>query len=215
MFRKHPERAGGVMGRSGGTILIVFMILSACRESAKPPAGREEASKIPIELTPDAPSREALTEAHRLQGEANLQAIRNAVQSFREGYDRYPESLDELVASGFLEELPSAPPGTKFDYSPETGATSLVPDGKGTTTQDLPAHITPEQATEWAVSLKARADLKKVQIAVRAYEAEEGRFPPTLDALVLRGMLRELPPAPPGAAYAYDPRTGAIKLVPR
>lgn len=47
--------------------------------------------------------------------------------------------------------------------------------------------------------------------AIKMYQAAEGKFPPSLEALV-PDFLHSLPPAPNGMKYHYDPRTGAIKV---
>lgn len=47
--------------------------------------------------------------------------------------------------------------------------------------------------------------------AIKMYQATEGKFPPSLEALV-PDFLHSLPPAPNGMKYNYDPKTGVIKV---
>ncbi len=51
--------------------------------------------------------------------------------------------------------------------------------------------------------------------AIRAFYAEENRFPTNLNELVTKGSLTELPPAPRGMKFSYDPTSGALKVVPQ
>lgn len=47
--------------------------------------------------------------------------------------------------------------------------------------------------------------------AIKMYQATEGKFPASLDALV-PDFLHSIPPAPGGMKYNYDPKTGVIKM---
>ena len=47
--------------------------------------------------------------------------------------------------------------------------------------------------------------------AIKMYQATEGKFPPSLNALV-PDYLHSIPAAPNGMNYTYDPATGVIKV---
>jgi hypothetical protein len=50
--------------------------------------------------------------------------------------------------------------------------------------------------------------------AIKVFSSEEGRFPTNLNELVSKGTIGQVPPPPRGMKYDYDPKTGAIKVVP-
>jgi hypothetical protein len=51
--------------------------------------------------------------------------------------------------------------------------------------------------------------------ALKAFYAEEGRYPATLDELVSKGTVSSVPKPPAGMKYDYDPKAGTIKVVPQ
>lgn len=57
-------------------------------------------------------------------------------------------------------------------------------------------------------------DLANIQRGVQAFQAGEERLPTSLDELVKEGYFPKLPDAPKGMAYAYNPQTGRVTLVP-
>ena len=50
--------------------------------------------------------------------------------------------------------------------------------------------------------------------AIKIFSGDEGRFPTNLNELVSKGTIGQIPPAPRGMKYDYDPKTGTIKVVP-
>jgi len=56
----------------------------------------------------------------------DLAYVNQALQQFNAGEDRYPKDLDELVAKGYLHEIPKAPYGYKITYDATTGAVKVV-----------------------------------------------------------------------------------------
>lgn len=52
--------------------------------------------------------------------------LREAIQQFHAGEDRYPRDLDELVKEGYLAKLPAPPTGMKFEYDPSAGQVKTV-----------------------------------------------------------------------------------------
>ena len=51
--------------------------------------------------------------------------------------------------------------------------------------------------------------------AIKAFSAEEGRYPNDLDELVSKGTISSIPKPPPGMKYDYDSKAGTIKVVPQ
>ena len=50
--------------------------------------------------------------------------------------------------------------------------------------------------------------------AIKTFYNEEGRFPKDLNELVTKGTIGQVPPAPRGLKYDYNPATGVLKVVP-
>lgn len=74
----------------------------------------------------------AVGAAHKqAQQVVDTTTLQRAVQAFQAGEDRLPESLEELVSSGYMPRLPEAPPGTRFNYDPRTGRVTLGPGTPG------------------------------------------------------------------------------------
>jgi competence protein ComGC len=161
-------------------------------------------------LVSAADPQNALSRAVEIQSQANLQAIQNAINSFKGTNDRNPTSLDELVTAGFLTELPAAPEGQKFVYDAQTGSVTVT----GTPIPPKLPAPTPENAMKMALDVQAKSNLKKVTTALNVYMTEhDGQFPAKLDELVSSGMLDKLPAPPAGAKYSYDPKTGKVDFV--
>lgn len=53
-------------------------------------------------------------------------SLDSAIKAFFDQESRYPKDLNELVTSGVLPKLPTAPAGMKFDYDPATGRAKVV-----------------------------------------------------------------------------------------
>jgi len=53
-----------------------------------------------------------------------------------------------------------------------------------------------------------------VDQAIKTFYNEEGRFPTNLNEMVSKGTIGQIPPAPRGMKYDYDPKNGTIKVVP-
>jgi hypothetical protein len=56
-------------------------------------------------------------------------------------------------------------------------------------------------------------DTASLNQAIQMFYAQEDRFPNNLNELVAKHYIGSLPPAPPGAQWAYNPQTGEIKAV--
>jgi len=53
--------------------------------------------------------------------------VANAIKLFHAQEDRYPATLQELISSGMLRELPRLPSGLKYDYNAKSGVVRAVP----------------------------------------------------------------------------------------
>lgn len=68
---------------------------------------------------------------------------------------------------------------------------------------------------ETARSRSAAEDTLGVLVkGLEKFRGERGRLPTNLFEMVRGGTLPAIPPPPAGAAYAYDPRNGNVRLVP-
>lgn len=65
------------------------------------------------------------------------------------------------------------------------------------------------QATRVLDRVKESAALQEVEQAIRAYKAETGKYPASLQTLVPQYLAR-VPMDPQGRPYGYDPATGAV-----
>jgi hypothetical protein len=53
-------------------------------------------------------------------------SLNQAIQLFYAQEDRFPKDLNELVKEKYLASLPTPPPGTRFDYNPQSGTVKVV-----------------------------------------------------------------------------------------
>ena len=88
--------------------LLVVLPLAACKR--KPAAGA---------AAPEAPAAPA-------NPEADLKALNEAVRAHVMGLMKEPTTLEELVKSGFIKRLPTAPEGKKYALSPDKKSVLLV-----------------------------------------------------------------------------------------
>jgi hypothetical protein len=111
-----------------------------------------------------------------------------------------------LFLSGFLlagcgndqnQPAPTAKPATNAGAAPVSDANPLG------------AMINAQQR---AVKTVDTASLNK---AVQLFNVEEGRNPKTLDELVEKKLIGEIPPAPNGMKLDYNATTGEVKVVPK
>lgn len=59
---------------------------------------------------------------------------------------------------------------------------------------------------------KGVVGLTALQAALRMYQVQEGGNPASLQDLVTKGYLPEMPPEPVGKRYAYDAASGKVEL---
>ena len=58
--------------------------------------------------------------------EVDLKALNEAVRAHVMGQLKDPDTLDDLVKTGFIKRLPSAPPGKKYVLSPDKKSVLLM-----------------------------------------------------------------------------------------
>jgi hypothetical protein len=58
--------------------------------------------------------------------EENLKKIEAAIAQFSVAEGHYPHTLEELVNTEYLAELPPPPPGTKYYFVPKTGQFGVI-----------------------------------------------------------------------------------------
>lgn len=61
--------------------------------------------------------------------------------------------------------------------------------------------------------IKGKTGQKTIEEAVAKFKQATGHVPASLDELVQKGILKELPEAPHGRKFAYHPETGTVELV--
>lgn len=186
-----------------GVTFALLALLSGCGGDSRPEPTYDEQSLQSV-----------LNKGERLKGEANLKAIQSAIEQFKAAQERNPASLDELVKTGLLQEMPAAPRGKKFAYHPENGRVEIEPDpSTDNPKQSSLTMPSPAEAMSRALDVQAKADLKKITVALNVYMTEhDGRFPERLEELVSSGMLEQLPTPPANMKFAYDPKTGKVDL---
>ena len=65
---------------------------------------------------------------NKVQGDAGLIQVNNALKQYEAAHSRRAKSLQEVIAAGYLTKLPDLPRGMKWRYNPQTGQASLVAD---------------------------------------------------------------------------------------
>ena len=58
-------------------------------------------------------------------------------------------------------------------------------------------------------------DTTSLNQAIQLFYAQEDRFPKDLNELVAKHYIADLPPAPQGMRWGYNPQTGEIKAFPK
>lgn len=62
-------------------------------------------------------------------------------------------------------------------------------------------------------SAKATMGLIAIRKAIQMYQVQNSRVPASLEQLHQEGFLPEVPPAPVGKRFAYDPAAGTVSVV--
>jgi competence protein ComGC len=63
-----------------------------------------------------------------------------------------------------------------------------------------------------AYEAQGRANHQALTNAIAQFRQLADRYPTSLEELVTKGILAEIPAAPPGQKFAYDPKTGRVTL---
>ncbi|MDI9401681.1 MAG: hypothetical protein ACOX2U_00330 [Limisphaerales bacterium] len=100
--------------------LLAFSLLTGCGKKERSSKGSEAPKPPPAPGSVDylGAMGRAKTTAEKV---VDISNVRHAIALFQAGEDRYPESLDELVSSGYLPRLPQLPEGYRYTYLPESG----------------------------------------------------------------------------------------------
>ncbi|MDD2709934.1 MAG: hypothetical protein PHV34_18275 [Verrucomicrobiae bacterium] len=110
------------------TALASVAILTGC--------GSGEAPKAPAEVKKESSSvvtapvdylAGTMKAGEQMKGKAELAVLQKAIDACQAENEKYPASLDELVAKGFIKVMPAAPAGLQFSYDPATGRVQLTP----------------------------------------------------------------------------------------
>jgi hypothetical protein len=102
---------------------------------------------------------------------------------------------------GKAPETTAAPPQPQATNSTTTGNPLTAPvDYLGAVNQGMNAAI-------------KTADSAGIGQAVKMFQVQEGRFPKSLEELVEKQYLPQLPKAPYGMKFDYNPKTGELKFV--
>ena len=114
--------------------------------------------------------------------------LSQAVEFYEERHHRLPESLQDLVAGGIVENLPEDPLGGRYFLAGREVLNTTLQDDK----------------------LKHR--LNRVRGGVNRYHGRTGAWPSSLEKAVEEGDLEFIPPHPyPGRDWRYDPATGNVE----
>jgi hypothetical protein len=60
---------------------------------------------------------------------------------------------------------------------------------------------------------KGKVEIIAIEKAITQFQADEGRYPSSLQELVEKGQLAQLPKPPVNQKFEYDSQSGAVKLV--
>ncbi len=93
------------------------------------------------------------------------------------------------------------------DTAPDTAETNASSGNPLTAPTDYLGAL--NQAQKAAKKVSGNASLQK---AIQMFQAEEGRQPATLQEVVDKKYIRELPALPKGMKYQYNPKTGEVKV---
>ena len=120
---------------------------------------------------------------------AHTEQLNQAVLAFNQRAGRFPQSIEELAAAGIMPIPVNDPLGGTF---------FLGDDGvmRNTTLLDE----------------EKKNRLKVINHLLKSYKNKEDDWPPTLDALVEKGLIPQLPEHPyPGQAWRYDASNGTVE----
>jgi hypothetical protein len=99
--------------------------------------------------------------------------------------------------------------GCKKEDSASQSATNAASSGSGSSGDYFGAMTKAKKAAENTVGAAG------VSQAIGMFQAQEGRNPASLNELVTKRYLPNIPPPPAGMKYDYNPQTGQARVVPQ
>ena len=104
----------------------MVLLLTACgRHSENSPSAPAPAAE-PGKSAADAPAGIARSEASGAELAAALGELTQALRKYSFEHQRLPKTFNEVVAAGYVNNMPQAPPGKKFEIEPRTVQVVLV-----------------------------------------------------------------------------------------
>ncbi|MBE7500234.1 MAG: hypothetical protein HS113_07995 [Verrucomicrobiales bacterium] len=107
-----------------GFVLVVMVGSTGCNRGTAPapaaPTNAPATSAQPLTAPVDYVGAVGRAGQHSAQV-VDLAQVKQAIQQFHAGEDRYPQNLEELVREGYLAKLPKLPAGREYRYDPATG----------------------------------------------------------------------------------------------
>ncbi len=126
---RRQNRAGSRLCQ-GLRFLLLCLFLGGCSggdEAATAPENIAETTKEGNPLTAPVDYLGAVNQAQKSSArKLNLMGIQQAIQQFQVMEDRLPQTLREVVSSGYISRLPEMPKGQSLHYDPRTGVVSQV-----------------------------------------------------------------------------------------
>ena len=107
--------------------LILFLLVGCGQKDSKSAAGTNTTTES-SPLTAPVDYLGALGKGKQMaEKTVDTASINSAIQMFKVEEDRYPETLEELVAKKYLPRLPDPPYGMKFTYDSKNGVIKVIP----------------------------------------------------------------------------------------
>lgn len=134
------------------------------------------------------------------------ESLGKIVKLFKAQKGRLPKSLNELVEQDYIPAIPQAPQGKAYRLDAKLGLVDVV-DAE---------NATPKSKTFKPLSqperLAAKSDLVTMKTQMQLFKFKEQRWPKNLQELVDTGLMQNIPDAPGGREWLYDPETGEVRL---
>jgi hypothetical protein len=106
-------------------VVLAGFVVVGCGDQSKPQSTTSQAVSnavsAPVDYLGAAGAAKNLAEKT-----VDLAQLNQAIQMFVAQESRYPKSLDELIESKLITQVPKAPYGTKIVYDPATGQVKVV-----------------------------------------------------------------------------------------
>ncbi len=109
--------------RLQGTVALSLLFSGCDSKSSTKPANASSNSPLTAPIDYIAAQGRAKQHATKVISTAQIET---AIQQFQAMEDRFPASLDELVAQHYLQAVPVAPRGKTFVYNPQSGQLRVI-----------------------------------------------------------------------------------------